>query len=121
MIYVLAAAATVLASECAFRLPLGRVASYWISTAGKSVAVIRSPRISEHWKARAVLAYSVSLLVTTLELALMFASVLGVVAVAWLAGHLFGRDLLHFLVSWQGLGAVTGVSSVYLVARRRLA
>jgi len=120
MNYVMAAVATVLASESVFHLPFERIVWASISTARKSVAVIQSPRISDHWKARAVLGYSASLLVATLELALMCGTVLGIIALVGLASCLFAQDLVPFLTSWPGIGTMTGVSVVYIAARRRL-
>jgi hypothetical protein len=119
MNYVMAAVATVLASEVVFHLPVQRIASASISTARKAVSVIRSPGISDHWKERALRAYSVALLVAVLELALMCGAVLGVVALVGFAGWLFGQDLFRFLMAWRGLATVSGVSVVYCLARKR--
>ena len=119
MNYVMAAVATVLASESALRLPFGRIVSASITTARKSAAVIQSPRISDHWKARAVLRYSLLLLIATLKLTLMCGAVIGIVALVALAGCLFGQDLFRFLTAWPGLGAMTVASVVYIVVRRR--
>ncbi len=120
MNYVMAALASVLASESVFHLPFERIVSASLSTARKSVAVIQSPRISDHWKARALLRYSAMLLAGTLALALMCGAVLGIVALVGLASHLFKHDLFPFLMAWPGLATMTGVSVLYVVVRRRL-
>jgi hypothetical protein len=119
MNYVTAAAAIAFASELVFHLPFDRVVSFSIATARKSVAVIQSPRISDDWKARAVLRYSVLLLIATLELALMCGAVLGIVVLAGLVGRFFGQDLFRFLASWPGLCTATGVSVAHIAVRRR--
>jgi hypothetical protein len=120
MSYVMAALAIVLASETVFHLPFDRVLSTSVSTAKKSAAVIQSPRISDHWKARAVSRYAAVMLASTFALALMCGAVVGIVAAVALAGRLFEQDLFGFFMSWPGLGTAAAASMVYVVLRRRL-
>ena len=120
MNYVLATVATILASESVFHLPFDRIMWASISTVRKSLAVIQSPRISDHWKERVLLRYAVLLLVNTFKVALMCSTVLGIVALVGLVGYLFGQHLFGFLMAWPGLGTMTGVSVVYIIVRGRL-
>lgn len=119
MNYVVAALASILASESVFHLPFARVASASVATARKSVAVIQSSRISDHWKSRALLHYALLLGVAALKLTLMCGAMLGIVASVGLAGCLFRQDMFHFLMAWPGLGTMTVVSVLYFVGRRR--
>ncbi|MFN0115363.1 MAG: hypothetical protein ACKVPY_11870 [Paracoccaceae bacterium] len=58
MIWLLLASAAVLASEAMLQLPLIAQAKSVIDVSGRSVRVLRSKRISDHWKERILPAYS---------------------------------------------------------------
>ena len=67
MVYLLSALAAIAASETVLRLSLRNTANATLTAARKSLAVIRSPRISEHWKERVLLRYSQELLLGSLK------------------------------------------------------
>jgi hypothetical protein len=58
MTWLLLALAAILASEAMVRLPLLSQARSVIDVSGRSMRVLKSPRISDHWKEKVLPAYS---------------------------------------------------------------
>ena len=121
MVYLLSALAAIAASETVLRLSLRNTANATLTAARKSLAVIRSPRISEHWKERVLLRYSQELLLGSLKIALSVAVVVAIVCFFSSLGYLLERDVFGFLMTWSGFGLVSLVSIGYVLLRRRLA
>lgn len=91
-----------------------------LATSRKSTRVMTSRRISDHWKEKALLRYSRTMMVSTLRLALVLAVAgLGVWGIAFAAERLAGIDLFGFLATWQGLALSTAVAMAYAAVFRR--
>ena len=72
MEFVLYAIVALIAVELFLRLPIVSLTKTLLSISGRAVAIISSPRISDHWKQKAILAYSGRLALTTAKLGGLF-------------------------------------------------
>ena len=114
---------SVLAVEVLLRIPILPTVSSMHGTALRSLKVVTSKTISDHWKEKAVLAYSKAIAVATVKLALYFSAA---IIVLWSAAYLLDKfadrqsSFLTFLVSSAGLIATTGFSLAYVLLRPRL-
>ena len=84
------------------------------AVADRSLFVIRSSRISDHWKEKAIPAYALKLFISTIKLALYITGLLGAF-VATYVGILFvlsGEFGFARLMNWetQGVIALAGIS-----------
>lgn len=99
-----------------------RTAAGLLVISNKASHVLRSKRISDHWKEKVILRYSRDMMSTSLRLALVLAVAGGVI---WAIGFCSERyaqiNLFDFLVTWQGLVFTTVAAMIYvaLFHRRR--
>lgn len=114
---LLACLVAVLAAECLFRLPLTRTLSRLSLITHKTLRVIRSPHISDHWKERVLLRYSSTMLGRSLLLALLLAVVAVPVAAVVGVARLFEIELLTYLLAPDGIVLVIAVSCLYIWVR----
>jgi hypothetical protein len=120
MSWVLLVLGTVAAVEAFLRLPVMETVHGLLGTMNKVQRTIRSPRISDHWKERILLAYAARLFSASLRvfglillaiLPLMLLSAFG----AWV-----GIDLINRLTQLQGILVSVIVAGGYVYLRRRL-
>lgn len=121
MIWILVVIAAVLVSEALLRLPLIPVIREVVRTAQKSGRVLRSKRISDHWKEKALLRYSwviargSVLFLGMLMLALLPVAFLGVIYPGGIAP--WGQELMRPSV----MIGLCLVSAGYILVRTRVA
>ena len=87
----------------------------------KAVWVIRSPRISDHWKERAVLSYAAKLLGLSIKLLCFLIISFSPFYIIDMFGSFLGLELFGFLVSPIGIIWTTVFGSTYAIFRLRLA
>ncbi len=86
--------ATVVFTECLFRCPLVAITRSMSKVAAKSLRVVSSRRISEHWKEAVLVRYSGMLLVTScLAFVWLIAFVAAFIVVFGLTKYLFAGEL----------------------------
>jgi hypothetical protein len=117
--WVLLAAGTVLAAELFLRLPIVATARRLLGTARKAQRTIRSPRVSDHWKEKVLLAYAGRLFVSSLVICgLIVLAVLPLVFLA-MAGAWLGIDVAGRMMQAPGIAVSVVVASGYIMLRRR--
>ena len=102
------------------RIPLVKIVSDINLVIRKSLKTLGSKFISDHWKEKAILAYSIILFSKTLQLAL---SILLIGLLAFLLVFLFeclDTDIGHFVISVPGSLYSILIASIYLLVRRHL-
>lgn len=111
---LLAVVATIFFVEVVARSGFIPAASRLLSTSNRARHVVMAPGISDHWKEKALLAYSGRMMQGTLRLTLTLAAIgagiwlLGLAAQRWLQ-----IDLVDFLASWQGILLCTAIGTAY--------
>ncbi|PJB82003.1 MAG: hypothetical protein CO089_02395, partial [Zetaproteobacteria bacterium CG_4_9_14_0_8_um_filter_55_31] len=88
----------------------------------RSVLVIRSNKISDHWKEKVVLVYAKKIAVNSVMLGVYFAVIAGAIYIAILLADVIAvKDLSveEFFLSSQGLLLVSITSMFYFYARVR--
>lgn len=120
MTYVLLVVATLAFAELFVRLPIlqavGRASDY----ARRSARLIQAPRISDHWKEKALPIYSARILGQTLRLCVYLIIVFLPVAVALVIAQQIHVPLWAALISPIGIGASILVAAAYLFVRGRI-
>ena len=114
---------TLLAVEYFFRVPFVSHVRTMISIANKSIHIVFSKKISDHWKEVVLFAYSRELTKHTIIIALMiFGCVPLVVLPALFLDWLFVPDpsIVKSIASSSGLAGMTAVSIVYAVLWKRI-
>lgn len=120
MNWLLSALLCVALVELLRRLPLGSIMSAILDTVGRSVRVVGAPRISDHWKEKAMGAYARATFRETARLGLVLALVVGV-AVAMVVG--FDRlwpGFQDFMLGWVGIGWTLIFATAWFLLRKRL-
>ena len=107
MILVLCAVASILSVEILRRLGLAGRARNLRRILGASARVIRSARISDHWKERVLPCYAARLFAETLRIAGSLALFLLPFAGATALGEALEADVAAFLASPAGIAAAT--------------
>ena len=108
--------------EYVLRVPLLSRTRSIIKVVNKSIGVIGSTKVSDHWKEIVLLRYARDLLGHTLLLALMLIGLfLLIVLPAILIDRLFqlSPSILDAFSSANGVITITIVSAVYVIARRQ--
>lgn len=119
MVWFLAALAAIGFVEALVRLPLLPTVAAIANTAGKASRVIRSSRISDHWKERVLLRYAARVMRgSLLTMVFLVAAFLPVLALN-LVGRAFGVHVLETAMTLPGLVFMTVVGLIY--AKRRAA
>lgn len=119
MIFIFTALAGVIASELLIRLPLMKTFNSVVSTLQKTVYVIRSSAISDHWKERVILSYSLTVLAGSLRMAFFSAVAVAPVAIIGILVSYSEKDFFDFLVRPEGIAFITAVSLGYILVRRQ--
>ncbi|MGF1500871.1 MAG: hypothetical protein ACFBSD_03565 [Paracoccaceae bacterium] len=108
-----------LAVEIAVRLPFAETLRRSLDTMAKTRRVLRGATISDHWKEKAMLAYSARMLGTSGRLAgMILAVILPAALFVWLA-DLAWPGVAAFVMGWIGLLATVVGAMAYLAVRRR--
>jgi len=120
---LIASVLALLAVECCLRLPLVSRGRALIVVAKKSVHIVSSTKISDHWKRVVVLPYARELATHTFVVGLMLTGcILVVVLPALCLDWLFvpNPSTIDSLSSPSGLASMTIVSLLYLIVRKHL-
>lgn len=99
--------------EMLCRLPVMKKFSELTRILGRTQHVIRSPKISDHWKEKVLLTYSGRLFSHTLVLFILFVAAFIPFLVAQGIAVWLQLDLMGLLMSWLGIAVVTIVSIIY--------
>ena len=113
---------SIIAVEYCFRVPLLQCSKTLIQVAGRSANLIRSKKISDHWKEIALIRYSCILFRQTFFLAVILIGFCFVVfLMAKLADHMFGfaESILTIYFDPSGLFVIMIVTLVYANVRQR--
>lgn len=117
---ILAAALGVLVVALAVRLPFVSSARRLAGTAGKAVRLMANPRVSDHWKERAILRYAGTVFASTALLALLLAAVAGLALGAAYAVEQGLPGFVAFLAGPLGLLTTLAAASLFLWVRGRV-
>lgn len=117
---VLLLIAAALASELLLRLPLTAQVRHLLAATRKSAATIRSSRISDHWKERALPAYSLRMGMHSVLFFLLLCVVASPVVAMGLAASDGMDRWLGLLTRPRAIALLCAGSMLYIVARVRL-
>lgn len=115
---------SVVAVELFLRLPLASSVASLMRYLQRASSVMRSRHISDHWKEKAMLAYSLRVARATLALAAIIVFIAaGCAAVLWLADRVVTAEpsTLHYVTTLPGLAVATVSASLYAMTRKHLA
>lgn len=120
---LLASLLALLAVECFIHLPFGKEGGKLLVVVGKSMKLLGSKRISDHWKERVLMRYAFDTLKSSLYLALLLAGLLvcfgtcGFLLDTWFDPEPTTIETLANPIGWVWM---TVVASAYLYLRNRL-
>jgi len=106
----------IIITECFFRLPFRKNFHSLISIFNKTIQVIRSKNISDHWKEQVILRYSQSIFILTVKAAIY----LGIISTIFLVAYFLKRDLVINLTTSFGLISASITSLAYIKSRSYL-
>jgi hypothetical protein len=112
----------IIAVELFMRMPVVPTANRLIYLMPKALRIIRSSKISDHWKEKVLLRYSRDMAVITLKITFFIVCIgLAVVAISFAFDQIIAGDTttLEYLSTWQGLSIATAASIAYYLARSR--
>jgi len=81
-----------------------------------SQTVILSSRISDHWKEKAILAYSLLILKNSLKLIIIIL----LIAAIFFAATFFSEPILNYILTLRGMFEAIIIASIYILVRRKL-
>ena len=114
------AVAAILACEFFLRLPFNTLLIRLVRFSKRAVSVLRSRKISDHWKEKALPCYAVKIGMASLALgALLCAALSPFVVVTLLFSPRFS-ELIHFFADLSASLGITVLAVGYLVLRRKL-
>ena len=117
MLWLLAALAGILFVEVLVRLPFFTTLNRFQQIMTRILSVLRSDRISDHWKERVLPRYASQMMGATLRIGgILVAAFVAIGCVMGLAS-LVGADLLGFSLSWVGVVFMTVVALGYAKLR----
>lgn len=117
---LLALLAGAVIAEAAWHMPFASLLARTQETGRAAMTVMQSKRISDHWKEKALAAYSGRILGASLSLLALILAILGVfVALAFLGDRVL-PGFSAYLVGWQGLIITTLGATGALMLRLRL-
>ncbi len=119
MAFALLIISTFIVAELFIRLPIIGTVRRSSDIATKSATLIRAPKISDHWKERALPAYAGALFMQTLRLGAMIALALSPVIAALAVSSLFDAPLMSLLVSIPGIALSVAAAGIYAFVRLR--
>lgn len=111
--------AAIAVSEIFVRLDIAAMLNMVRSVAGKAIRVIRSPRISDCWKARASTKYAAVLLRSTTRLLLAMTFLCLPLAVFIVVGNTMKTEPVAFMQTVRGISYITTISVGYVLLRRK--
>ena len=118
--YILLVVATLAVAELFLRLPIIKTVRQSMALAAKSTKLIQAEKVSDHWKERALPAYSGAMFLKTLQLCGYLLAAFSPVAVAIAVAQFLGAPLAALFVSATGIMASLVVAVVYGFVRLRL-
>jgi len=121
MIWLLLSVATCLIVELFYRLPIVLTAKNLSGMAAKSARVIKSGKISDHWKEKVLLRYSCLIFEVSILLLVYLLLCFSPLIVIDFLGKSQGNDLVGFTMSFTGLSGSIAVAIIYATLRKRLA
>lgn len=121
MIFIALLIATIAFVEMFARLRILDRATVPAELAQRSFRIIRAERISDHWKERVLPAYSLRMMLATLQLSGFLIIAFSPFLVALIIAKLVDLPLLAELASWRGILFSSAIAIVYLYIRKRLA
>lgn len=113
----------ILAVEIFIRLPVITTTTQLLNLVKKVLTVIQSPKISDHWKEKVLLRYSLDLAVMAWKIAFLLLFLgLAIAGTTFALDWLIGNTLptIEFLLTWQGLTIATITSLAYYFVRQRI-
>lgn len=113
MAWLLAALAGVAFVEALLHAPFFPTLNRLRETIARVSWIIRSPRISDHWKERALPRHAGRIFIGTLKIALSLAIAFAPFVILALVAPALGVDLFSFAMSWMGMGFMTAVALAY--------
>ncbi len=105
--------------ELLLRLPVARTGGALAEVAAKTLRVLRSRRISDHWKERVLPRYALGLAGSSLALFFLLLVAAAPLASLAILFQALGVPAWDLLLSLPGLVACTVSGSLYGLARRR--
>ncbi len=120
MIWILIILASLASIELFLRLPVIERTRGVLSTSRRSIKVVASKAISDHWKEMVLPQYSLRMATGSLAAAGLMVLAFSPIIVLALVGPLFGADVMALLLSWQGIVGVSFVAALYAYLRNRL-
>lgn len=120
MPWALLAIATIAAVELVLRLDVGGTIRRLLAVVRKVLRLMKSDTISDHWKERALLAYSGQMFSASLRLLAMLLLAVSPFVVLAAVGTWMDMPLLALLVSGTGILVTIAIACAYLPLRRRL-
>lgn len=120
MQWALLAIATIAAVELVLRLDVAGTIRRLLTVVRKVLRIMKSDTISDHWKERAMLAYSGQMFSASLMLLAMLLLALAPFAVLAAVGTWMDIPFLALLTSAAGVLVCVAIACAYLPLRRRL-
>jgi hypothetical protein len=115
---------SILAIECFLYLPFSKLGKFLLISIKKSVRVVTSQRISDHWKEIVLIRYASEIMKTTLYIFfILLGLLLLIIAGSLIFDLLVGqkRTAINALSQPWNWGIMTLVASIYLYFRNRYA
>lgn len=116
---VLAFALSIVIVEVVLRLPLTGAVAQVLQNAAKSVKALTGPA-SDHWKEKALVAYSGRTFASSGRIGAMLALVIGIAAATIFVIDLLRPGFMGFVLGFEGLIATALLSTLWALARRKL-
>ncbi|MEJ8573162.1 hypothetical protein [Microbaculum marinum] len=110
-----------IAVECIVRLPFIALVRAVVDASGKALRVVRSRRISDHWKEKVMLAYSGETLAATLKLLVLLVLVGAALVAVSLGVDRITGNFLEFIASPLGIAGSLVAAGAYAKARTLVA
>ena len=120
MTWILTAILCVFLVETALRLPFPSAILGISRSSARSLRVIRSVAISDHWKEKAMGAYARTTLISTLKLAGLLIALFGAAALLTVLFEQFVPGYQAFLLGWAGLTFSAVFATLYYIARQKV-
>jgi len=120
MMPFLAALLGVVAAEVFARLSFAAVSRRFMAVSGKSAQTLRSPRISDHWKEQALMAYSARMMACSFKLLALLAILAVIVGAYVLGASQLADGFVDYAFGWQGLGISLVTAMAWFAVRGRL-
>jgi len=110
---------TLMVTELFLRLPIIATVRRSSQLANKSATLIRTEKISDHWKERVLPAYAGAMFVQTLRLSVMIVIAFSPVVVALAVAPSLNVPLMGLLISIPGMALSFAVAAIYAFVRMR--